>query len=96
MKKMIKALYNQWPALLCVVFIGSMLFIASGEERTDLLAAYGIPIILAFIYLLSLIFGGRDENSEINNDDLITRLGSYWLKITLPKKPKPGSEKLKK
>ena len=94
MKKVIKAIFNQWAALLCVVFIGYMLLIA-GEERINLLFAFGLPIFVGVIYLATLVFSGGEEDEATKKDDLITRIGSYWLKLTLPKKKNPARKSLK-
>ncbi len=95
MKKTLQAFSRHWPALLCIAFLG-YIFANAGEKRGDMLITFGLPAIFAIIYIVYLFLGNSDENDKGSNYDLITKLGSYWLKLTLPSKKKPRNGKAEK
>ena len=85
---------KNWPVLLCLIFIVTIITYA-GDQRADVIIALAVPIVFAGFYFLSLARGaGEDKGKDDpNNPDLLTRLGSYWLKLTMPRKTRTKSNK---
>jgi hypothetical protein len=85
--RLIKEILRHWQALICLLFLGAVFYYA-GEKRGDALIAFALPLILGVTYMIIMFFSSDDETK--NQDDLLTRLGAVWMKLTMPKHKKKG------
>ena len=92
MKTLFLWILEHWQALLCVTFIGAAFFYAK-ENYAEVLIFLGLPIIMVFVYLASMVLNGKDNDSQDRKDDWLTRVGSIWLRLTMSRKNKhPGKQ----
>ena len=91
MRTVFRWFVDHWQALLCVAFIGAAFFYAR-ENYAEVFIVLGLPIIMVLVYVASMALNRKKDDGQAGEHDLLTRVGSIWLRLTMPKKNKHSNK----
>ena len=89
MKKLLKRLILHWQAIVCFVFLAGVFYYA-GDGWTDAFFAFALPLGIGVLYLATFLLNSDDDEDGTGTNDLMTRIGAFWMKLTMPRQ-KPRS-----